>query len=155
MRSFLHRLAEFLLRYDPRTLAAVGCGALVIFFLLVLTARRRRPSPGELERRRRTQIAATGRITDGYLTDAGALHGSTDDLPAHPDGSAPTPQVLFYSYKLAGVTYNCAQDVSTLAERIRGLQLDQPIQVRYDARNPGNSIVVAEEWSGLRVARAK
>jgi hypothetical protein len=27
--------------------------------------------------------------------------------------------------------------------------LDQPLQVRYDPRNPGNSVVVAESWSGL------
>jgi hypothetical protein len=57
--------------------------------------------------------------------------------------------VLIYSYRLAGVTYDCAQDVSKLPERVTGWRLDQPLQVRYDPRNPGNSVVVAETWSGL------
>src|SRR5882757_5151060 len=41
-------------------------------------------------------------------------------------------------------------------ERLRrkDLRIDLPVQVRYDARNPGNSIVAAEEWSGLQHGRA-
>jgi hypothetical protein len=29
-------------------------------------------------------------------------------------------------------------------------QLGGPVSVKYDARNPANSIVVSEQWSGLR-----
>jgi hypothetical protein len=47
------------------------------------------------------------------------------------------------------VTYNCAQDVSALPDLVLGFRLDQAIQVRYDPRNPGNSILVADEWTGL------
>jgi hypothetical protein len=29
-----------------------------------------------------------------------------------------------------------------------------PVSVKYDARNPANSIVLAENWSGLRGTKA-
>ena len=29
-----------------------------------------------------------------------------------------------------------------------------PVSVKYDPRNPANSILVAEQWSGLRVRKA-
>ena len=50
----------------------------------------------------------------------------------------------------AGVTYEGAQDVSPLAEHLRHVRLDLPIQVRFDPRSPADSIVVAESWTGLR-----
>jgi hypothetical protein len=49
------------------------------------------------------------------------------------------------------VTYECAQDVTTLADHVRDIRTDLPIQVRYDLHNPANSIVVAESWSGIRL----
>ena len=55
-----------------------------------------------------------------------------------------------YNYRIAGVTYECAQDVTTLAEYVHGIRTDLPMQVRYVPQNPANSIIVAETWSGLR-----
>ena len=60
-----------------------------------------------------------------------------------------TPEVLVYRYRLAGVVYECAQDVSQLAELVRDCQIGNAVQVRYDPRNPGDSILLAEGWSGL------
>ena len=57
--------------------------------------------------------------------------------------------MLVYSYSVAGLTYNCAQDVSTLPNEVIGFRIDQPVQVRYHPRNPGNSIIVSETWTGL------
>jgi hypothetical protein len=108
--------------------------------------RSRRPSAEEMERRRRDHLATMGRITDGVLIDARTLGGE--------ETTEVSPEVLIYSYRLAGVTYDCAQDVSKLPERVAGWRLDQPLQVRYDPRNPGNSVVVAESWSGLWQDRA-
>ena len=54
-------------------------------------------------------------------------------------------------YDVAGVTYECAQDVTMLAEHVQNIRTDLPIQVRYAPHNPANSIVVAETWSGLRL----
>ncbi len=43
------------------------------------------------------------------------------------------------------------QDVSSLQERIpTSLSIEGSVSVKYDARNPANSIVLAEQWSGLR-----
>ena len=106
-----------------------------------MLARRRRPSPDEVERRRRERLAAIGRITDGTLLDARTLHNE--------ESSAVEPEVLIYRYQLAGLVYECAQDCSQLGARVRGYSIGSPVQVRYDPRNPGDSILVAEGWSGL------
>ncbi|HEY5381466.1 MAG TPA: hypothetical protein VIJ65_04375 [Acidobacteriaceae bacterium] len=141
VRPFVQHLAPFLHGRDPRIAGGVAGGIAVVGVAAWIIARLRRPSAEEMERRRRDQLATTGRITDGVLIDARTLGGE--------ESTSPTPEVLFYSYRLAGVTYDCAQDVSTLPERVLGWKLDQPLQVRYDPRNPGNSVVVAESWSGL------
>jgi hypothetical protein len=62
-----------------------------------------------------------------------------------------TPEMIVYVYRIAGVTYECAQDVTMLPELVYGVRTDLPIQVRYAPQNPANSIVVAETWSGLRL----
>jgi hypothetical protein len=127
---------------DPRTIIGQSwwvqrCWPCIVGFVV----RAFRPSPEEVERRRRERLATTGRITDGVIVDARTLSGE--------DSVSPTPEVLVYSYRLAGVTYNCAQDVSRLPEQVRGFRIDQPVQVRYDQRNPGNSVLVSESWTGL------
>jgi hypothetical protein len=99
------------------------------------------PTPEEMERRRRERISAIGRITDGVILDTRTL--------SNEESSEPTPEVLIYSYRLAGVTYECAQDVSGFPEKVTDCRLDQPVQVRYDPRNPGNSLIVSESWTGV------
>jgi len=42
--------------------------------------------------------------------------------------------------------------VTLLAEHVRDIRADLPVQVRYDPHNPANSIVVAESWNGLRMS---
>jgi hypothetical protein len=128
-------------RHHPRLIGGVTAGILLAAVLVVLIVRSRRPSAEEIERRRRERLAASGRIIDGFIVDARTLDGE--------ESVSAEPEVLFYSYRLAGVTYNCAQDVSNLRDRVRGFRLDEPVQVRYDPRNPGNSILVSESWSGL------
>ena len=59
--------------------------------------------------------------------------------------------LLLYSYAVRGVEYTSSQDVSRLKAFLPDdLASLGPISVRYDPRNPANSIVLAEEWSGLR-----
>ena len=137
----LHHLLQLLHNRDPRTIKGVLVGAAVLAVIVGFVVRAFRPSPEEVERRRRERLATTGRITDGVIVDARTLSGE--------DSVSPTPEVLVYSYRLAGVTYNCAQDVSRLPEQVRGFRIDQPVQVRYDQRNPGNSVLVSESWTGL------
>ena len=95
--------------------------------------RSRRLTPGQIEERRRNLLAAQGRIIDGIL------------IGAQPSEHAPA--VIFYTYRVAGVRYECSQDIAALP--LRTLHLDAPIQVRYSPDNPGNSIVLAENWNGL------
>lgn len=121
----------------------------VVFYAML----RKRESPDEIELQRRTVLAREGRIIDGSIV---GIDGSTEDnsadgaLDVTPDDLV-TPHVLVYRYRIAGVTYECAQDVTTLAEHVHNLRIDLPVQVRYDPRNPGNSILVAENWNGVRL----
>jgi hypothetical protein len=131
---------------NPRMAGGITAGITVAAAAAWFYVRSRRPTVEELERRRRDKLATAGRITDGVLIDARTLGGE--------ETTEVSPEVLIYSYRLAGVTYDCAQDVSKLPERVTGWRLDQPLQVRYDPRNPGNSVVVAESWSGLWQGRS-
>jgi hypothetical protein len=141
VRSSIQHVTHLLHVINPRVAGGVGAGVIVAGTAAWLYVRSRRPSAEEMERRRRDRLATMGRITDGVLVDARTLGGE--------ETTALSPEVLIYSYRLAGVTYDCAQDVSKLPERVTGWRLDQPLQVRYDPRNPGNSVVAAESWSGL------
>lgn len=140
---------------EPRTLATIGVGAAAAIGVTAYFLTRNRPSAEELERERRDMLARMGRITDGTImeTMVGEATGNQDALMA-PEDTAPTPNIIVYNYRIAGVTYECAQDVTALAEYVRGIRSDLPIQVRYAPHNPGNSIVVADSWSGLRLTTA-
>ncbi len=136
-----------LLRY-PGNLIALGFGAATIAGVTAWLLTRRRPTPAEIEQARRDHLAQIGRITDGSITETQWLSDPTAD------GPPATPCVLTYRYSIAGVTYECAQDVSLLPDHVRHVRIDLPVQVRFDPRNPCNSIVVAESWSGLRLHTA-
>jgi hypothetical protein len=125
---------------SSRAIAAISVGTATLIGVAWYIIRRPRPTAEEIERARRNLLATMGRITDGTITDA----------PFAPDDPTHTPRLLMYDYRIAGVTYECAQDVTTLADHVRDVRTDLPIQVRYDLHNPANSIVVSESWSGLR-----
>jgi hypothetical protein len=127
---------------SPRNIAAVAVGAAAAAGISWYLLTRSRPTSEELERNRRDLLATTGRITDGSITD----------LSSPPEDPTPTPQVIVYTYRIGGVAYECAQVVTGLANHVRDIRIDLPIQVRYDPHNPANSIVVADSWSGLRLS---
>ena len=62
-------------------------------------------------------------------------------------------RLVRYSYSIAGVTYETAQDVTGLEERLclERIASGQPASVKYDPSNPSNSILVADDWSGLHL----
>ena len=138
-----HLLQQTRIPAHPRIAAGVAAGIAAAGITTWLYVRSRRPSAIELERRRREHLTLNGRITDGSIVDARS-HDGTESI-------SPTPDLLLFRYRIAGVTYDCAQDVSLLPECTAGYRIDQPVQVRYDPRNPGNSIIVSEAWSGLRM----
>jgi hypothetical protein len=108
----------------------------------VLYMRRKRPTEEELERARRKMLALSGRLIDGMLLDVREM--------TLEDGRALT--MLEYSYRSAGVDYECSQDITTLLTVVDLAQMRAgfPCTVRYQPGNPQNSIVIAESWSGLR-----
>jgi len=110
-------------------------GVCVVAIAAAAIVAARRPTADQIEERRRQRLAKLGRIVDGSLIDV---------APAESE-----PQTLIYSYRIAGVTYECSQDVSSLRPLIENLRLDCPVQVRYSRDNPADSIVVSETWNGL------
>lgn len=134
---------------SPRHTLAIAATAAAVGGLAWYLLRRPRPSADDLERERRERLANTGRITDGSIleTAEGHIHHLADVEETHV-----TPQVIIYNYRIAGVSYEAAQDVTTLSSMVRDIRTDLPVQVRYEPHNPANSIVVAETWSGLRLS---
>lgn len=105
-------------------------------------ARRRKPTSDEIEHARREMLAHAGRLVDGMLLDI-------CDMDA---GDGRTLTMLVYNYRIGGVDYECSQDITTLREIVDPAEVRAgfPCSVRYHQRNPQNSIVIAEAWSGLR-----
>jgi hypothetical protein len=122
--------------------AIAGGIAAAVTLLWYIIRLLRRVSPEEMERRRRVALAATGRIIDGVIVDAPLYH--QEELA---EGA---PALIAFRYRIAGVVYECSQDVTTLQTEIEDFRIDLPVSIKYDPRNPANSIVVAESWSGLR-----
>jgi len=90
-----------------------------------------RVPPEERERLRRTSLVARGKMGDATLTEV-------------------EDEWLVYAYMVRGVEYIASQDISHLKERVPAdLAALTAVVVRYDPRNPANSIVVAEQWTGL------
>jgi hypothetical protein len=121
---------------------AVGLPAATAVAVGLLVLARRRVTPEERERRRRLQVHAQGRITDGLITEVRVVEAA----------SGAASHWVHYSYDLRGVNYVAAQDITPLlAHLARDPQsLGGPAAVKYLPDNPSNSIVVCEQWSGLR-----
>lgn len=136
------------------------CGAGVAAFAMIAYAFiRPKVNPSDAERKRRLHLNQIGRIAEGQVVD----------LAEHPPEPAETGKRLFgsrarpladlrprhlvsYSYAISGVTYQTAQDITGLESQVRFERLvaGQPASVKYDPSNPSDSILVADDWSGLR-----
>jgi hypothetical protein len=103
---------------------------------------RRRPTAEERETARRKFLVQSGRLVDGMLLDIYEV--------AAEEGRMLT--MLLFSYRIAGVDYECSQDITAIRAIVDANQVRAgfPCSVRYQPGNPHNSIVVAEGWSGLR-----
>jgi hypothetical protein len=120
----------------PNGQIAALCGlALALIALGVWIALRvTQGSPEKRERRRRLHVNRIGRLGDALILEA------SDTL-------------LYYTYSVHGVEYNASQEIASL----RNLLPAEPgrligvANLKYSPRNPANSILICEEWSGLRV----
>ena len=117
-------------------------GAIGLAFAGYALLRRKPKNANEIEHERRIWLNTVGRITDGTVIDVQEIAVDT-----------PRPAtMLIYQYDVAGVSYEASQDVTHLRQwiNLHSCRLGQPTSVKYDARNPGNSMVIAEGWMGLR-----
>ncbi len=143
-------------------LVAAAAAALVAAGGTLYWWRRRPRDPEEIERRRRSHLNQVGRIVEGEVLEI--LDGPAPEpavarkgihrrrlAPSAPAGNG-ARKLVCYSYSISGVTYQAAQDVTGLEERsvLDRVATGQVTSVKYDPANPGNSILVAENWSGLR-----
>jgi hypothetical protein len=131
----------------PRALAwsyTAEAGTLALAGVLVVAGavlgyrawQRSRVTPEERERRRRDALVEHGKMGDAQLVEI------RDEL-------------IFYSYGVRGVEYTASQDISQLKQLVPSdLSALGSVSVRYDAKNPANSIVIAEQWTGLRSGKA-
>jgi len=64
--------------------------------------------------------------------------------------------LIFFTYSVRGVEYTASQDISALRGQLpQDLSAFLAVAVKYLSQNPANSIVLAEEWSGLRHGNTK
>jgi hypothetical protein len=130
--------------------------AIGIFFLF----RRKPEDPVELERSRRAYLNRVGRIVEGHVVEivdqARATIPTKSErrlsvsLKRTPVADGPR-KLLYYSYAISGVSYETAQDITGLEERahLGRVASGQTASVKYDPSNPSNSILLADDWSGL------
>lgn len=113
----------------------------------------------EAERERRSFLNRVGRIVDGQVLEI--VEGSSEPLGSHAGlfgkrntdkPKALSHKMLLYTYSISGVTYEAAQDITGLEEQacLERVVAGQPVGVKYDPANPSNSILIADDWSGLR-----
>lgn len=118
--------------------ALLGAAAIALIGLAVyLVTRLVRRNPKDREKRRRLSVNQQGRLGDATITEV-------------------SENVIYYEYSVRGVVYTASQDVEDLRaqtpddlERVIG-----PVSLKYSSNNPANSIILCEEWSGLRGLRS-
>jgi hypothetical protein len=113
--------------------ALVGIAA-VLIALGIYIALRVHGTPEKRERKRRLNVNRLGRLGDALITEA-------------------TESVIYYTYSIRGVQYTASQDVTALREKLPAEpeRLIGVASLKYAPKNPANSILICEEWSGLRV----
>jgi hypothetical protein len=124
---------------QPKVQLEILAGVAAALFALGVSIALRvsQKSPEKREKRRRTHVNQTGRLGDALITEV-------------------SEGWLYYTYAVNGVEYSASQDISALG----ALLPEEPgkliglAHLKYSPRNPANSIILCEEWSGLRGKRA-
>jgi hypothetical protein len=144
---------------EMNAILAMAAAAVVGIALIAYAFSRPAESSEVAERKRRLHLNQIGRIAEGQIVEF-AEHPAEPatkskklfGLAAQPLPDNQLRQLVSYSYAISGVTYHTAQDITGLEGQIRFERLvpGQPASVKYDPSNPSDSILVADDWSGLR-----
>ncbi len=140
---------------DWKLLLAMAGGALAAVGLIGYAFARPKVNAEEAERKRR------GRIAEGQVVELSQHEAPVEEerrgllgakAKAKPLADKGPRHMVSYSYSISGVTYQTAQDITGLESQVRFERLvaGQPASVKYDPSNPSDSILVADDWSGLR-----
>jgi hypothetical protein len=111
------------------SLVLIAAGAVILLRVV--------SNPDRREKRRRLEVNRTGRLGDATITEVAG-------------------DLIQYTYSISGVQYEASQDIRTLRELLPPdmERLIGHAHIKYSTRNPANSILVCEEWSGIRPRRA-
>jgi hypothetical protein len=145
-------------------------GLIVMAAIGIVVWLRRKPiDDSEIERQRRAYLNKVGRIVEGQILEISENAFPADDAKHHSPSAKRNPglssgakiasaastngtqRLIYYTYSISGVTYETAQDVTGLEERLhlKRAAVGQTASVKYDPSNPSNSILLADDWSGL------
>ena len=130
-----HVLANFFSSGRTTLVMAGGAAVIVVGAWGIRKYLNSRPTEAELEQRRRTALNARGKMGDATLLEF-------------------REHAVIYSYGVGGVEYMASQDLADLKPHLPDdvWSTVGPACIKYDPRNPANSIVICEQWSGLRTA---
>jgi hypothetical protein len=111
----------------------IGLVAAALVAAVVWLIMRRRETPEARERRRRLSLHQTGRMGDAMITGASETE-------------------IYYTYSIRGVQYTASQDIRPFRDHLPAdlEQLVGNVGMKYSTKNPADSILICEEWSGLR-----
>jgi hypothetical protein len=144
---------------DWRVMLLVGGAAIAAIVMITYAFLRPAENPEETERKRRLHLNQIGRIAEGQVVELVEHHAEPRGAGkgifssrARPLTNSGPRHFVSYSYAISGVTYHTAQDVTGLQSQVHFEKLvaGQPASVKYDPSNPSDSILVADDWSGLR-----
>jgi hypothetical protein len=137
----------------------MGGAAIAALAMIVYAFLRPAVNPEEEERKRRLYLNQIGRIAEGQIVELVERPPESREVRKGLFGARARPlkdmrprHLVSYTYLISGVTYQTAQDITGLESQIRleRLVAGQPASIKYDAANPSDSILVADDWSGLR-----
>ena len=144
---------------DWKLVLTMGGAAIAGLAMIAYAFFRPAVNPEDAERKRRLHLNQIGRIAEGQVVELVEHPPEAKEARKRFFGGSARPldaggprHLVSYSYSISGVTYQTAQDITGLEGQIRFERLvaGQPASVKYDTANPTDSIIVADDWSGLR-----